>query len=708
MAGINWDEAPSITQGPSREEVVNRERQLNQSRMALAGALSPLPVEQATNLPGLGGLLGGVLPFVAPEAAILRPITALTAKAPEVARPFIPSLAGSTAGTVAGTLGEQAALGQDFLSSETGRKLIANTIENATFDVGGNLVFSALGKTFKVAKGAFKSEGGLSSILPEEEQARRAAQEWLSTRGATLTKGQLTGDVGTQAIEGALKYSSGADAFAKQQANVRKAIEQGSKEVMGILDTSDSFKMALKQGDPTQMAVGDRFQNALKTAEQSMKDQYRPVYERVEKEGDGVFIDMRPIKDNAQQELAKLAKRKFVGSGEDRAAVLRQILEQDDRVPLSVAHGLRSDLMAGARDLQKEGVATTAKEAEYNRQASNLQKSMDSVMVATFGNEEEKALARKLGMYGGIDSPAGLRTGQVMNYSQNLDQFLSKIGMTPATTANNKLLLDYFNAQKGYGDAMKGFYSGTVSSALKAEPSAVGEYLFNTDRPERMRETFGAITQMQKYLPKDQAKGLTDELRYGYLNRMLSTPEGIADFGKKLQDPNFKESFNYLFRNDQQRKAVQDLANAANFGTETSQGSSALRTKGITTAIGAIETAALGAGAYFLLPKEVTDKLDVTNSALSAGVLYLAPKMVSRALTSKEGMDALAMLAKAQKSPKFAGAASAKIADMMNKSGIIDSDYLSASDAWFHGGQQQQQPAAQPSKGINWDVAPGQ
>jgi hypothetical protein len=203
---------------------------------------------------------------------------------------------------------------------------------------------------------------------------------------------------------------------------------------------------------------------------------------------------------------------------------------------------------------------------------------------------------------------------------------------------------------------------------------------------------------------------LVDELRYGYLNKMLATPEDVAAFGKKLKDPTFKEPFNYLFSNPQQRKAVEELANAANFGTETFQGSSALRTRGITTAIGAAETAALGAGAYFLLPKDITDKLDVTNSALSAGILYLAPKMVSRALTSKEGMDALAMLSKAQKNPKFAGAASAKIADMMNKSGIINSEYLSASDAWFHGGQQgqSQQQAPQTPQSINWDTAPGQ
>jgi hypothetical protein len=146
-----------------------------------------------------------------------------------------------------------------------------------------------------------------------------------------------------------------------------------------------------------------------------------------------------------------LAKRKFAGSGEERAAVLRQILEQDDEIPLSVAHSLRSDLLAGARDLQKEGVPTTAKAMEYTKQADNVRRQMDDIMVATFGNTEEKELARKLGMYGGIDSPAGLRSGQVLNYAKDLDTFLTMIGRTKATTGNNQLLRDYFNTQKEYG-----------------------------------------------------------------------------------------------------------------------------------------------------------------------------------------------------------------------------------------------------------------
>ena len=701
---LNYDfSGPSMTQGPSREEVAANERALNRTRMDVAGSISPIGLalpSADTSLPAMGGMVGGLFPFLFPESRPVQALTQFASKAPAVTRPFIPSLVGSTVGTTAGTLGEQAVTGKDIFSQETANKLLANNIENAAFDVGGNLVFSLAGKTIKVAKDAF-NKPGLLSALPEEEQARRLAQEWLSTRGATLTKGQLTGDIGTQAIEGALKYSSGAQSFANQKAGVMAAVKQGAADVMSSLDTSDAFKTALKQGDPTQMAVGDRFQTALKTAEQAMKQQYKPIYERLEKEGDGLFIDLRPLKENAQAELAKLAKRKYAGAGAERRRALEDIVNQEDTVPLSLAHDLRSDFLAGAREAQKEGVPTTALQREYTVQADNIQRQMDKIMVATFGNEEEKALARKLGMFGGIDSPAGLRTGQVMNYSQNLDQFLSKIGMTPANTGNNELLREYFNAQKGYGDAMKGFYSGTVSSALKAEPSAVGEYLFNPDRPERMRETFGAIAQMQKYLPKEESKGLAEELKYGYLKKLLSTPENVASFGKQLKDPNFRDSFNYLFGDTQQRKTITDLANAAHIGTEDFKGTTALRTKGLTTAIGAAETAVLGGGAYLLLPKDITDKLDFTNAAVSAGVLYITPRLVSRALTSKAGMDTLALLSKAQNNPKFAGAASAKIANLLNTSGIIDSEYLTQADKMFHGGNQQQgQPEAQQNTSV--------
>ena len=153
MAQIDWNVDPTeMKPGLSREEEAKRQQELNRTRMALAGALSPLPVEQASNLPQTGGLLGGLAALSFPQSRVMAPISRLTQAAPTVTRPFIPSLAGSSAGTSLGTLLEQAITGKDIFSSETGQKLLANNIQNALFDVGGNLVFSFGGKEGLVAE----------------------------------------------------------------------------------------------------------------------------------------------------------------------------------------------------------------------------------------------------------------------------------------------------------------------------------------------------------------------------------------------------------------------------------------------------------------------------------------------------------------------------------------------------------------------------
>lgn len=700
--------APSMTQGPSREEMAARERQADVARAGIASAVA-MPVTAAvspyslllptseTSYPAMGGLLGGLAPVVFPEARPVQMITQMASKAPAVARPFIPSLAGSTAGTTIGTLAEQITNpNEDLFSTETGKKLLGNLIENAIFDVGGNLAFSIGGKGYQVSKDMLSKaglgSGGLLSNLSPDQQARIVAQEWLSKRGGTLTKGQLTGDQGLQQLEAALSVTPGGNQFQKQRETVEKLVSQGAKDVMATLDTSDAFKLALKQGDPTQLGVGDRFQAAIKTAEQTMKEKFAPVYEQLEKEGDGLFVNMKSIKDIAKQELDKLAKRKYAGSGEERATVLRQILEQDDQIPLSVAHSLRSDLLAGARDLQKEGVPTSAKAMEYTRQADNVRKQMDDIMVATFGNTEQKELARKLGMYGGIDSPAGLRSGQYLDYAKDLDTFLIGIGKTKATTGNNQLLRDYFNAQKEYRSAMEGFYNGTISAALKEEPSAVGAYLFNTDRPERTRDVFKAIAEAGKYLPPNQANQLNEELMYGFLSKAMATPDEILKFSKQLDNPEFAKTFNYLFKDPVKRKQITDVFNAAKYGFEETPGGTFLRTKLQSAAAGVGTTAVVGGGLYYAMPDKVKDNLNLPQELAGLSFLYFTPKVLARAMTSKEGMDALAGLAKAQTNPKFAGAAGAKIAKQLNDSGILDFESMKAVDQFIRAPQEQRQP----------------
>jgi hypothetical protein len=700
MAEIDWSVAPQeIKAGPSREEEARKQQELNRTRMALAGALTPLPVEMASNLPQAGGLLGGLATLAFPEARILSPITRLTQAAPAVTRPFIPSLAGSTVGTTLGTLLEQGTQNKDIFSTETGKKLLLNNIENAAFDVGGNLVFGFGGKAIRLGKDQLEKAGVTKGLFEtEEDAARKAAQEWLSSREGTLTRGQLTGNLGTQTIEGTLKFTSAGEAFAQQQVGVKKALDQGINDVKNTLETSEAFQTALKQGDPTQMVMGDRWQTAIAEADKAMKTKYRPVYEQMEQQGDGLLVNMTPLKKAAQDELDRLNKNKAMSSAaEDKRKVLQQILAQEDQITFSTAHDLRSDFLASARDATKEGQAANTLEAYYKRYAQGLQNNMTNIAVVTFGSKEQKDLARKLGLSGGVDQPIGLREGQFKDY--NIDS-LEKLNLptTQANAANNQLLKDYFNAQKSYKNAMDGFYNGTMQTMLKSEPEEVGKYLFNVDYPSRLKSVANAVVEMQKYLPPEQSKGLLGELQFGYLKKVFGEPDGVLKFTKNLENETFKEGFDYLFRDANTKKKLLDIANAAKFGLEETPGSTVLRSR----MVGAVAGTVLGSGAYLSFPDEVSNNLLPTIGSL--GALYLTPKLMARALTSKAEMDALAMLAKAQNNPKYAGAAGAKIANMLNKSGIIDNEYLTEVNQMIYG-KQEQQPIVSP-KGIDWSVEP--
>jgi hypothetical protein len=600
-----------------------------------------------------------------------------------------------------GTLLEQGLQNKDIFSTETGKKLLLNNIENAAFDVGGNLIFGFGGKAIKLGKEQLDKVGITKGLFEtEEDAARRAAQEWLSSRDGTLTRGQLTGNLGTQTIEGTLKFTSGGEAFAQQQAGVKKALNQGINDVKNTLETSEAFQTALKQGDPTQMATGDRWQTAIAEADKAMKTKYRPVYEQMEQQGDGLLVNMTPLKKAAQDELDRLNKNKAMSSAaEDKRKVLQQILAQEDKISFSTAHDLRSDFLASARDATKEGQAANTLEAYYKRYAQGLQNNMTDIAVITFGSKEQKDLARKLGLGGGIDQAAGLREGQFKDY--NIES-LEKLNLptTQANAASNQLLRDYFNAQKSYKNAMEGFYNGTMQTMLKSEPEEVGKYLFNVDYPSRLKSVANAVVEMQKYLPPEQSKGLLGELQFGYLKKVFGEPDGVLKFTKNLQNETFKEGFDYLFRDANIKKQLLDIANAAKYGLEETPGSTVLRSR----MVGAVAAATLGSGAYLSFPDEVSNNLLPTIGSL--GALYITPKLMAKALTSKTEMNALAMLAKAQSNPKYAGAMGAKIANMLNKSGIIDNEYLTEVNQMIYG-KQEQQPVMSPSS-IDWSVEPQQ
>jgi dUTPase len=67
-------------------------------------------------------------------------------------------------------------------------------------------------------------------------------------------------------------------------------------------------------------------------------------------------------------------------------------------------------------------------------------------------------------------------------------------------------------------------------------------------------------------------------------------------------------------------------------------------------------------------------------------------------------MNALAGLSKTTSQPRYGGALAAKLVDQLNKSGIIDSEYINEVNSFFNPTTEPQTTTPQPSSGaINWE-----
>jgi hypothetical protein len=595
----------------------------------VAAALSPFPdlrpQGNETSLPAILGIGGGLLPFVAPQLKVSQKI--MQAGRAMGAPVLAPSLIGSTFGTAAGTLLEPALTGREYLTSEFAKQFASNVVENALWDVGGNLVFSVGGKSFKVAKDAF-SKNAQSVTEP-----RQAVQEWLSNRGATLTRAQLTGKPTARALEEMAKGGFAGETFRLQQEGVEKAINLGVQEVKDTLQTSPSFKLALAADEPFTRATGENFKELIDIARVEFKDKYRPFYQSLSTDK-GVYVDLRPIKVAAQKEYDQLAKGKFAGAAADRKIVLDDVLKQDDLVEFGVAHDLRSGFSASANDAKQPGKATTTKEAAYSKYASEIEKSMDTAFSKT-------------------------------------------------PSASKELINEYNRVRSAYKEGMDGLYNTTIAEAMAQNPSKVGAYLADLSESEKFTDLFKAISVIDEYakVPGKEGKQLLNDVKYSFLEKNLATPEQAATFARNLaKDKDLSSSFYKLFRSE--APALKQVLTAADIGLEGGgSGASYLRNR----IIGGGAVAGAGAIGYLTLPGDMTERLknNLPEVALTAGLFILTPRVLARASTNPKAMNALANLEKASKNPRFGGALSAKLVDQLNESGIIDSDYITEVNSLF-------------------------
>lgn len=657
MADIDWDKPPTRLEEATRKSI---ETGLPIIRQDSVMAPAYLPKQEDTLLPALGGAIGGV----AGGLLIKNPMAGASAGRAFMGS-LVPSLLGSTAGTAIGTAAERGMAG-DLFSEEGGKQMLGNLLENAAWDVGGNLVFSLAGKTYRVGKEAIDKFRG-TGLSPEQE-ARNAAQAYLSQRGATLSLGQLEATPGLKQAESIIMGGTGGKAFAEQKAGVTKAVQQGLDDVKATLDTSPSFNQALAADEPLNRAAGENFQNLISTARTDFKDTYRPFYQSLSKDY-GVYVDMRPLKDQATKELERIVKSKGVGSSSDRAAVLNDILKQDDFVELGVAHDIRSSFMGAANDLAQPGKNATTKQAAYTKYASEIDKRMgDAVQLAANGKTV---------------------TG------------------TFQTPLSKDLVQQYRQTSDAYKAGMDGLYNETINAAMSKSPSKVGEYLADLSESEKFTDLFKAVSQVDAYAKKAGSTGAqaVNDVKASFLNSNLNTPDKAKAFAEKLKsDDELRRAFYKMYRG--QAPQLKEILNAADIGLESAgTAASYLRTR--EAALGLQATT--GIVGYLALPTDVKDRLsdNLPTAALSAGALFLTPKLMARVATNKDAADALAGLAKYKEGTKISGALAAKITDQLSKSGIISPEYTSDIDSIFNAPQQPTPETPAPSS-INWDMSPGQ
>ena len=644
MAKIDWDKSVLEAGGPPPE---------TRYTVTPEGGVAPTDVSP---LPELGGLFGGVAgamltrtPTGAAEGRILG--TAL-------GRQFVPSLAGSTVGTAAGLGAEAALTGQ-----MTPQRIFGALAENAAWDVGGNLAFSLGSKVYRIgadqlAKFGVSKEGSFGD-------AKIAAQKFLADRGATLTRSQLTGSNLDQFFEEISKGGTGMGVYRQQQENVAKALGQGMQEVKNTLNTSEAFNQALKADEPLTRAAGENFQNLITTARESFKETYRPFYQKLT-EDLNAFVDLKPLKRQAQQELDFLAKSKFAGAGAERRTVLEDILKQDDMVDFGVAHDLRSNFAAAARDkVSAEGKAT-ALSAAYTKAEKGINDAMDSAFAY-----KRKDLAN--------------------------------------TPYINKLITDYRNTQNAYREGTDALFGETINAAMSKAPSKAGAYIFDLSETEKSTDLFKAITAVDQYVKTQGKQGaqVLNDFKYGFMEQALSSPDKIKKFATDLsENPETRRAFYKLFKAEAPQ--LQQILNAADIGLENTRSGMAAFLRNKATITGG--QAAVGTLGYLALPADMQDKLkeNLPETIISAGAFILTPRLIAKASTNPQAVSALADLAKAQNNPRFVGAAAVKLADRLNATGIIDSEYIREVNNILNpaGTPQPTQPIpTAPSGGINWDEA---
>lgn len=541
-------------------------------------------------LPELGGMAGGV----AGALATRTPVGARAGYGLGVAG--VRSMIGAGIGGAAGETAQQVITGRPSPLA-----VVRGGIEQAIYDAAGNLIFSAAGKTYRVAKDQ------LGRFFPGQapEEATVAAQRLLQSEGATLTPFQATEDpwagfkesvargsfTGKPVFEAAEKKTEQAVVSAKN-----KILDEVSTRVYDSLQTGKEFATAINEGDDALKSITRPFYEALQASPRIAREP----------------VDISNLKKDAQSLLARGEETMGLTLSPKERGYLESFANLPNKIDFVTAHDISSSLKTTLRDLKRNKTEPDSKTvAQLTRIVSNIEKSMD-VAGSKFA-------------------------GTAIPFQ----------GRLPDDTANT-LAEQYKFYSKFYREGIQDLYNDTAAKLLDIDPEFVGKNIFKSGNVTAWNEATTALSRAKQLKPDLNVQQTIESVRRGYLEDLLKSDNSFAKLGDKIKnDETVRRTFETVIPKEQQKRVLTLLESARLSEVKPSANAPLFLAAQQAQATGAL----LSLGS--LLVSDEARNLAADNplkTALVGGTIILGPRFWAKAALNPEATNAALGIVKAQQS----------------------------------------------------------
>jgi hypothetical protein len=503
------------------------------------------------------------------------------------------SALGAQAGGAAGELLEQT-LRKEPVSvpriSEAG-------IEEAAWDLGGNLVLKGLGKVIRFGSDAL---GFTNKDVPD---ATKAAQRFLEQYGSSLPVAKRTGSNVISAIEQYTNTPITRGLFEAKQQEMNDALMKGSTDILKSLVKSPEFDYALRTNVSSQRASGEILQNFIREGQDQLSRSVEPIYKQIFSDVDSK-VSTFGIKRWADEQLKQPAA---LTAGQ--RSILNEIKNIPNSMDIPTLHNIRSRFLAENRDKYASAVAS-----EKDSRASDT--------ITALVDQLDKA----------------------MDFSAK--QLVLNNRLNPQTYKQ------YLDVTKTYREGIQGLKTESIVQALAKNPEEVGSYLFKAGNETPVLDLYKSVASAGA-LTKQPSSKVLDALRYGYIESMINSPDGIVKLADELgkKGSRVKNTYDILMANTPQDKAIKDMAAAAKAGDLGFRSSAGLQMQAATALRGAlVPTAVIGTGYYFSLTPEQQEKVreQLGSAAIVGGSIVLSQRMLAKAVLDPKGARAVSLLSKAK------------------------------------------------------------